>query len=62
MTENQWKIRRKLRGLEHAELSGNVSKSCRYFGGSRMRPLEYHEPRSALHCSTFRYFRAIQNP
>lgn len=28
-------IKRKLRVLDHAEQSGNVSKTCRYFGISR---------------------------
>jgi len=35
MTENQREIRRKLRVLEHADLTGNVSKTCRYFGVGR---------------------------
>jgi len=32
MTDDQREIRRKLRVLEHAESSGDVSKTCRYFG------------------------------
>ena len=35
MTDGQREIRRKLRVLEHAELSGDVSKTCRYFGVGR---------------------------
>jgi hypothetical protein len=34
MTSNQREIRRKLRILEHAEATGNVGKTCRYFAGS----------------------------
>ncbi len=32
MTQAQRDIRRKLRVLRHAEQTGNVSKTCRYFG------------------------------
>ena len=35
MTDDQREIRRKLRVLEHAEQSGNVSRTCRYFGIGR---------------------------
>jgi transposase len=35
MKEDQREIRRKLRVLEHAERSGDVSKTCRYFGIGR---------------------------
>jgi len=35
MTEDQREIRRKLRILEHAEVTGDVSKTCRYFGIGR---------------------------
>ena len=35
MTDDQREIRRKLRVLEHAESSGDVSKTCRYFGIGR---------------------------
>ncbi len=35
MTQAQRDIRRKLRILRHAEQTGNVSKTCRYFGISR---------------------------
>jgi len=35
MTQAQRDIRRKLRVLRHAEHTGNVSKTCRYFGISR---------------------------
>lgn len=35
MTNDQREIRRKLRILEHAEASGDVSKTCRYFGIGR---------------------------
>ena len=35
MTDDQREIRRKLRILEHAESSGDVSKTCRYFGIGR---------------------------
>jgi len=35
MTQAQRDIRRKLRVLAHAEESGNVSRTCRYFGVSR---------------------------
>lgn len=35
MTQAQRDIRRKLRVLEHAEQTSNVSKTCRYFGISR---------------------------
>ena len=35
MTDDQREIRRKLRVLEHAELTGDVSRTCRYFGVGR---------------------------
>ena len=35
MTSDQREIRRKLRILEHAEATGKVSKTCRYFGIGR---------------------------
>ena len=35
MTDDQREIRRRLRVLEHAESSGDVSKTCRYFGIGR---------------------------
>jgi hypothetical protein len=35
MTNHPREIRRKLRILEHAEASGDVSKTCRYFGVGR---------------------------
>jgi hypothetical protein len=35
MTNDQREIRRNLRILEHAEVSGDVSKTCRYFGVGR---------------------------
>jgi transposase InsO family protein len=35
MTTDEREIRRKLRILEHAEISGNVAKTCRYFGVPR---------------------------
>jgi transposase len=35
MTNDPREIRRKLRVLEHAEASGDVSKTCRYFGVGR---------------------------
>jgi transposase InsO family protein len=35
MTDDQREIRRKLRVLEHAEESGDVSRTCRYFGIGR---------------------------
>ena len=35
MTDDQREIRRKLRVLEHAEQSGDVSRTCRYFGVGR---------------------------
>ena len=35
MTSDQREIRRKLRVLEHAEATGKVSKTCRYFGIGR---------------------------
>ncbi len=35
MANNQQKIRRKLRILDHAAASGDVSKTCRYFGIGR---------------------------
>jgi hypothetical protein len=35
MTQPERDIRRKLRILKHAEESGNVAKTCRYFGISR---------------------------
>lgn len=35
MTDDQREIRRKLRVLAHAEASGNVSRTCRYFGVGR---------------------------
>jgi len=35
MTNDQREIRRKLRVLQHAEESGNVHKTCRYFGIGR---------------------------
>lgn len=35
MTKAQRDIRRKLRILNHAQQTGNVSKTCRYFGISR---------------------------
>ncbi len=35
MTDDQQEVRRKLWVLEHAEQSGNVSKTCRYFGIGR---------------------------
>lgn len=35
MTSDQREVRRKLRILAHAEQSGNVSKTCRYFGVGR---------------------------
>jgi transposase InsO family protein len=35
MTDDQRAVRRKLRILEHAEQSGNVSKTCRHFGIGR---------------------------
>ena len=34
MTDDQREIRRELRVLEYAELSGDVSKPCRYFGAA----------------------------
>ena len=35
MTNDQREIRRKLRILEHAQTSGDVSRTCRYFGIGR---------------------------
>lgn len=35
MTHDQREIRRKLRILEHGKASGDVSKTCRYFGIGR---------------------------
>jgi transposase len=35
MTQAEREIRRKLRILQHAERSGNVSKTCRYYGVAR---------------------------
>ena len=35
VTDDQREIRRKLRVLAHAEASGNVSRTCRYFGVGR---------------------------
>jgi len=35
MTDDQQEIRHKLRVLEHVELSGDVGKTCRYFGVGR---------------------------
>jgi transposase len=35
MTNDQREIRRKLRILEHAQISGDVSRACRYFGIGR---------------------------
>ena len=35
MTQAERDVRRKLAVLAHAETSGNVSKTCRYFGISR---------------------------
>jgi len=35
MTNAQRDIKRKLRVLNHAEFTGNVSRTCRYFGISR---------------------------
>jgi len=35
MIDDQREIRHKLHVLEHAELSGDVSKTCRYFGVGR---------------------------
>lgn len=35
MKEDQREIQRKLRVLEHADVSGNVRKTCRYFGIGR---------------------------
>jgi len=35
MTNAQREIKRKLRVPEHAASSGNISKTCRYFGNSR---------------------------
>ena len=35
MTQEERDIRRKIRVLEHACSTGNVSKTCRYFGISR---------------------------
>jgi hypothetical protein len=35
MTNDQRGIRRKLRILEHAQTSGDVSRTCRYFGIGR---------------------------
>ena len=35
MTNDQREIRRKLRILEHAQISGDVSRTCRYFGIGR---------------------------
>ena len=35
MTNDQREIRRKLRILEHGQASGDVSKTCRYFGIGR---------------------------
>ena len=35
MTEAQREVRKKKRILEHAEMTGNVRKTCRYFGIGR---------------------------
>ncbi len=35
MTNDQREIRRKLRILEHAQISGDVSRACRHFGIGR---------------------------
>ena len=35
MAKDQYEIRRKLRILDHAAESGDVSKTCRYFGIGR---------------------------
>ena len=35
MTQSERDIRRKIAVLDHAEVTGNVSKTCRYFGVSR---------------------------
>ena len=32
MTHDEKEIKRKLRILKHAEYSGNIAKTCRYFG------------------------------
>lgn len=37
MAKDQQEIRRKLRILDHAAASGDVSKACRYFGIGRAR-------------------------
>ena len=41
MTNDPREIRRKLRILEHAEASGDVSKTCRYFGVGRTSPYRW---------------------
>ena len=41
MTSAQRDINRKLRILQHAKSSGNVSKTCRYFGISRTAYYEW---------------------
>ena len=35
MTPDEKEIKRKLRILKHAEYSGNIAKTCRYFGVAR---------------------------
>jgi hypothetical protein len=49
MTQAEREIRRKLRILQHAERSGNVSKTCRYYGVARLRKTrEPHLPGERL--------------
>ena len=38
MNQEQREILRKKQVLEHAEATGNVPKTCRYFGFARSRP------------------------
>ena len=35
MTHDEKEIKRKLRILKHADYSGNIAKTCRYFGVAR---------------------------
>ncbi len=41
MTSDKRDINSKLRIFKHAEMTGNVSKTCRYFGISRTAALTY---------------------
>ena len=65
MTHDEKEIKRKLRILKHAEYSGNIAKTCRYFGVARSlfylwRDALHIEPETSCYLSGFTHLLRIQ--